>query len=140
MTDLTHPRRLMNRRNLITGLRALADFLEDNPAVPIPRGTVTVSMFARGDSQTCQRAAVDGVAALLGVPVQDETHDGGHYTAAKHFGPIAYQAIHIPTERQHAHRALMTYAPNFDPPAPNATDNADPSTPVTGSAGDRRAA
>ncbi|MEV5570525.1 hypothetical protein AB0L06_10760 [Spirillospora sp. NPDC052269] len=114
MTDLIRPYQLFDRLGLIMGLRALATFLENNPAVPVPGGTVDLTHFTpRAVSDPCQRAQIDAIAALLDVTA-GELIEGGHYVAAKHFGPVAYRAVFIPTSHRHAHRALMSYAENFD--------------------------
>jgi hypothetical protein len=60
----------------ITGLRALADFLEANPGVPVARFGETYDVHVRTDDAQ-SRALVDALAALLGVPVRDDTADGG---------------------------------------------------------------
>jgi hypothetical protein len=41
--------------------------------------------------------------------VTDRTGDGGHYTAARSFGLITYEAVHVPRRYRAAHAALMSY-------------------------------
>jgi hypothetical protein len=80
------------RAALISGFRALADYLESNPEVPAPAYPV-VHTFPAGDwPQMC--AQIDATAAQLGVIAH--LTGGGHYVAARFFGPVEYQAVAIP--------------------------------------------
>lgn len=98
-----------DRAATVAGLRALADFLETHPEVPAPgRHDTSIMLFTRcntdTDEQAC-RAEVDRVAAALGVtPVSR-----GNYVAARDFGPISYQVVHIPAAAQRAHAARQSY-------------------------------
>ncbi|RFU42754.1 hypothetical protein DZF91_04910 [Actinomadura logoneensis] len=97
MTDLIRPFELFDRLKFVLGLRALAAFLEENPGVPITRGTRDLMFFTNSDDcEFCQRAEIDRIAALLDVTPEDGTAEGGHYTATKCFGPLAYKAVFIP--------------------------------------------
>ncbi|MFA1546785.1 hypothetical protein [Actinomadura chokoriensis] len=107
------PGDLFARHQVITGLRALADFLEANPGVPVPEYGETFDVFARTGDDTSSAALVDHVAALLGVPVDDDRPLGGHYKAAKSFGRMAYRIIHIPDQRRREHEAEMSYRANI---------------------------
>jgi hypothetical protein len=109
------PGDLFARTQTIAGLRALADFLEHNPAVPVREYGQEYTVFTRTESDEAARAEVDRIAALLGEDVEDETGRGGHYTVSKIFGRITYTAIHIPARCQAEHDALMSYAPAFHP-------------------------
>ncbi|WP_067816925.1 hypothetical protein [Actinomadura kijaniata] len=109
------PGDLFARHQTITGLRALADFLEANPDVPVCEYGWTLRM-SQGVSQNAetdahQRAEVDRVAALL--DVEPSTTPGGHYQAFRRFGRIVYQISHIPARRMEEHEALMSYADHF---------------------------
>jgi hypothetical protein len=108
------PGDLIARTQTIAGLRALADFLENNPEVPVREYGEEYTYFARRDDATVECAEINRIAALLGETVTDETGCGGHYTVSKTFGRITYTAVHIPAERRAAHQALMSYAPAFD--------------------------
>jgi len=111
MTDQLIPGDLLTRAKTISGLRALADYLEANPDLPVAPFGWDLNVYpARGDDEAAERAAVDQVAARLGVPVDDKTPTGGHYRAIRSFGLITYQAIHVPARRQAAHEALWSYA------------------------------
>lgn len=111
----TVPGDLFARTQTIAGLRALADFLENNPGVPVREYGGDYTVFPRADDDTAERAEIDRIARALGETVTNETGRGGHYSTSKTFGRITYTAIHVPTERQAAHDALMSYAPVFHP-------------------------
>ncbi|GLY78475.1 hypothetical protein [Actinoallomurus iriomotensis] len=108
------PGDLFARHQTIAGLRALADFLETNPAIPVREYGYEYTVFARDHTEAAERAEIDRIAAALGETVCDETGRGGHYRVQKAFGRIAYTAVHIPAHRQTAYEALMTYAPTFN--------------------------
>jgi hypothetical protein len=82
------------RAALIGGLRALADYLASNPEVPVPIYS-TVHTFPPGDDEWAGMCAdLDAIAAMLGVSA--EMTPGGHYVAARSFGPVQYRAVAIP--------------------------------------------
>ena len=108
------PGDLFARVQTIRGLRALADFLEANPTVPVSTYGADYKIFTRGESDEGERAEIDRIASTLGEDVKDDTARGGHYTVAKTFGRITYTAVHVPARRQAAYEALMSYAPAFD--------------------------
>ena len=81
------------RTALISGLRALADYLESNPEVPTPTYPV-IHTFPPTDNWAQMRAEIDATAARLGVNAH--LSGGGHYVAARLFGPVEYQAVAIP--------------------------------------------
>jgi hypothetical protein len=109
------PGDLFSRTQTIAGLRALADFLEDNPNVPVREYGGEYTVFARAEEDTAERTEIDRIAAALDETVTDDTERGGHYSVCKTFGRITYSAVHVPSERQAAHEALMSYAPAFHP-------------------------
>ncbi|MGH3344799.1 MAG: hypothetical protein ACRDPK_18395 [Carbonactinosporaceae bacterium] len=111
-THPTVPGDLFARTQIISGLRQLADFLENNPAVPVREYGWDLHYNACGTDEKA-KAEVDRIAALLGVTPINERPDG-HYIATKTFGRITYEAVHIPARRMAIHRALMSYAPAFD--------------------------
>ena len=86
------------RAALIGGLRALADYLESNPEVPAPTYS---DMFTFPPDGTCAetRAEIDSIAARLGVSACD--NGGGHYVAARSFGPVEYRAVAICKQDHH---------------------------------------
>jgi hypothetical protein len=81
------------RAAFISGLRELARYLESNPEVPAP-GYSSVFFFPPDDDWAQMCAAIDAVAAPLGVPAGCTS--GGHYIAVRAFGPVEYRAVAIP--------------------------------------------
>ncbi|MGH3164756.1 MAG: hypothetical protein ACRDN0_02540 [Trebonia sp.] len=81
------------RAALIGGLRDLADYLESSPGVPAPIYTTFYAFPPNGDLAE-MRAEIDAIAAHLGIPAH--LTDGGHYFAARSFGPVEYRAVAIP--------------------------------------------
>jgi len=122
MTGLFIPGDLLERTNVIAGLRLLADYLEDHPDIPVAPLGWDLSTYALHGDETQRRADVDKIAAALGVPVDDDTGHGGHYTAARTFGLITYRAVCVPDRRRDAYNALMSYAGCVTPdPGPEVT-------------------
>jgi hypothetical protein len=75
---------------MIDSLRKLADFLDANPAVPLP--LVTAHHYATRAPDQDMRAEIDQIAAALDVEV-DAMHD--HYAAWRYIGAIRYEAVAI---------------------------------------------
>lgn len=99
------------RRNLIAGLRSLADFLEENPGVPAPRWA-NVMVFPTGTSEREAFEEVDAIAALASGRIDNRTTNHGNYTAARDFGPVQYRAVVIPASSRAYHEAQASYAKN----------------------------
>jgi hypothetical protein len=78
----------------ISALRELADYLDRNPAIPVPKTGETVTVHA-SSADYGGRAQVDHIARLLDVGICDETARGGHYWAVRQFGPIGYEIVAI---------------------------------------------
>ncbi|MFI7126061.1 hypothetical protein ACIBQ1_10235 [Nonomuraea sp. NPDC050153] len=97
---------------VIDGLRALADFLDRYPNVPVnSKIDVHYSVIGNnviGDSEEAKRAEVDRVAAVLGVTPEIKV-DGGHYTAVRAFGPVEYSVTAITDEWMAKVHASDTY-------------------------------
>jgi hypothetical protein len=111
MNDPVIPGDLLARAKVISGLRQLADFLENHPALPVNIYGWDLSAHpALHLAEAGRRAEVDRIASILGVPVTDNTSDGGHYTADRTFGLITYRAICVTDQRRAAHDALMSYS------------------------------
>ncbi|WP_021598452.1 hypothetical protein [Actinomadura welshii] len=106
------PGDLFARHQIITGLRALAVFLEANPAVPVKEFGHDLTVSIRADDASAV-ALVDATAALLGVDVADDTDQGGHYTATRTFGRISYRIVHIPQRRREEYHARDSYRDNI---------------------------
>lgn len=95
MTRLTFPNPVP-RSQITDGLRQLADYLDAHPGIPLAPYGWDLLVSTHCDNDTEGRAEVDRIAAILGVPADDDTAAGGHYTAARSFGPVKYNAFHIP--------------------------------------------
>jgi hypothetical protein len=87
------------RLELIAGLRALADFLEENKAVPAPK-SADVMVFADQGADHAARNEIDNIAILIDA-VADEGA-WGHYRASRDFGPVEYRAVAIPVKAEEA--------------------------------------
>jgi hypothetical protein len=100
-----------DRAALVAGLRALADFLEANPAVPVPASChrEDITFFPAGDTDDERRAAVDLIACALGAPAADPGGHG-HYGAERAFGPVVYKALMISTAARTRADARDSYA------------------------------
>src|ERR1700744_4465228 len=81
------------RTALISGLRGPAEYLESSPEVPAPIYSDMLT-FPPDDDWTGMRAEIDAIAARLGVRAR--LTGGGHYVAARSFGPVEYRAVAIP--------------------------------------------
>ena len=81
------------RAAIVSGFRALADYLESNPEVPAPAYPV-IHTFPVARDWLKMRAEIDATAARLGVNAH--LTGGGHYVATRFFGPVEYQAVAIP--------------------------------------------
>jgi len=103
------PGDLIERAQVIAGLRQLAAYLTDHPDVPVCAFGWDLNVYPRLADEALNRAEVDRIAAIFGVTPADQTSTGGHYTAARTFGRITYQATYIPDRRMAAHDALMSY-------------------------------
>jgi hypothetical protein len=83
------------RVRLIAGLRHLANFLDQNPDVPMPwRAGVLVFPTEASDAEMF--AEIDTIAALIGSDASDADSPRGHYSAVRNFGPVQYRAVAIP--------------------------------------------
>ena len=97
------PASSLSRSRIVCGLRALADYLDRNPAVPVHEDGWDLLVFACGQTPEGGRAEVDQVAAALGVVAAAATPDGGLYTATKAFGPITYHFTHLSLRQPGGH-------------------------------------
>ena len=78
----------------VHALRELADYLDRNPAIPVPTTGETITVHA-SSTGSGGRAQVDQIAQLLHADIRDETARGGHYWAIRQFGPIGYEIVAI---------------------------------------------
>ena len=84
------------RRAFISGLRALADFLEGNPDVPAPEYT-DVLVFPPSASDAEKRRQIDVIASRIG-SVAETFSTYRHYQTSRRFGPVEYRAVAIPAD------------------------------------------
>jgi hypothetical protein len=84
------------RRQLIAGLRGLADYLDQNPDVPAPRFGTSVHVFPCADTDAEARTEIDVIASRIGVRAAETS--GGHYVGSRCFGPVEYRAVAIPRD------------------------------------------
>lgn len=103
------------RAEFIAGLRALAEFLESHPAVPVPRYGTSVLVSAQWADDA--RGFVDEFAALVGAEVDDRWESDGHYDAAAVFGPVEYKAYAVSKRAMDAYDALSSYRDCVQPAA-----------------------
>jgi hypothetical protein len=85
------------RAALVSGLRALADFMERNPDVPAPKYT-DVYVFPPDDMpERGRRREVDVIASRIGSGIEITSYCH-HYQTSRLFGPVAYRAVSIPDD------------------------------------------
>ncbi|WP_017593765.1 hypothetical protein [Nocardiopsis potens] len=103
------------RRAVIEGLRALADFLDDHPEVPLCPSSEPLAVFPEGDDTECF-ADIDRVAALIGVAPKRR---GDHYVAEREFGPAGSEVVlgyvAIPADSHARYTAERSYAGSVHP-------------------------
>ena len=98
-----------DRAALVDGLRALADFIEANPALPVPSYvSARVSVPAPGGDDDERRTFVDSAAAALGTTAAYAV-PSGHYTTTRTFGPVGFSAFMVPAAAHARHDALDSY-------------------------------
>ena len=102
------------RREFITGLRDLADYLAAHPGLPVPvygrQIIVPLNPYDEGGSFQVRKYA-----RLLGVPVTDEAATGGNCYAEKPFGSVIYKLVAIPDDSMARYHALTSYDGCVDP-------------------------
>ena len=92
------------RQAFITGLRDLADYLDQHPAIPVPRhGTEIYLPASSTDDGGC--AQVRHFARQLGVTPTDNRALTGHYETGRFFGPIGYRMISLSAARMTVYQA-----------------------------------
>jgi hypothetical protein len=84
------------RQAFISGLRALAGFLEENPEVPAPVNT-SVLVFPPHASDAENRREIDAIASRIGSGTRT-TPAYGHYVTSRAFGAVGYRAVAIPPD------------------------------------------
>jgi hypothetical protein len=82
------------RTRLVAGLRALAEFIESGADIPAPV-TADVLVFATDGTDEQKRSEIDVIATLIGAETRWTM--GDHYVVSRHFGPVEYRAVAIPS-------------------------------------------
>lgn len=87
------------RAAALDGLRALLDFLDAHPDVPVQALGCRVTYCVPGHNDEVGLAELQRIAAVLG---GDLRHRDEHHTALRSFGAVSYEATYI--EREHMAR------------------------------------
>jgi hypothetical protein len=96
------------RQAFITGLRDLADYLDQHPAIPVPRYGAEIHLTAAStDDGGC--AQVAQFARQLGITPPASISSSGHYEAVRRFGPVGYRMIAISDAAMARHYAADSY-------------------------------
>ena len=114
MTDHSLAGEMSARARVISGLREAVHYLDRHPGVPVSEHGWTLLSFPVRDSDGTGCAAVDEVAATLGVSARDHP-SGGHYRAVKSFGSVTYEFVHVSFGYRAAYNAVMSYAGSVTP-------------------------
>jgi len=83
------------RKRLGAGLRALAEFIESSPGAPMPV-TANVLVFPANGTREQMCAEIDAIAEAIGAETRWTV--GDHYSVSRHFGPVEYRAVAIPSK------------------------------------------
>ena len=81
------------RRELIDGLRTLANYLEKCPTSPIPR-SAEVMLVPRVKANGT--GGVDYIAVRIAPATVEERSAHGTYTVPRNFGPVTYKVVLLP--------------------------------------------
>jgi hypothetical protein len=94
MPDTTSINDLEARTAVTAGLRALAEFLDAHPTLPVPQFSISAGVTVNpAGSHEDKRAEVNRIADVLKV----NTEEFGVYRAERRFGgPVAYRAVAVP--------------------------------------------
>ena len=87
----------VERQALISGLRELADFLENNQEVPAPKNA-DVLVFPPRACDTGNRREIDLIALRIGAGTETNSAHR-HYVTSRQFGPAGYRALATPSEQ-----------------------------------------
>jgi hypothetical protein len=96
------------RQAFITGLRALADYLDRHPAVPVPGYGTQIHMTA-DSTEKGGCGQVNEFARQLAIAVPASISEFGHYEAIRFFGPVGYGMTAISDYAMARYRAADTY-------------------------------
>ncbi|MFY7070228.1 hypothetical protein ACOQFV_30595 [Nocardiopsis changdeensis] len=101
------------RSRIIADLRALADFLAENPELPVSQHTtLDVTYFPH---TATDEEAFDEVAHVGALLKRIPAWEGDHYVVEHSCGAARYRAVAIPERVRAAHRAWVTYTGHVRP-------------------------
>lgn len=112
MTTTSLPSHSGAKRAAITdGLRALADWLDAHPDVPVRPGSeceISHAILAADDAHGL--AELDRITEGVGDDAAPRRiSDGGYPQVSAEFGPVRYTATYVPKANMAAHDALQSY-------------------------------
>jgi hypothetical protein len=94
------------RADMVAGLRALADFLEANPAVPVPRYGHVFSVSTSGSDEQ-KRSQVKFAGLAIGEDVTDNAEDSQCWTQ-REFGPVSYRVFAVSDASQQRYQRAVS--------------------------------
>jgi hypothetical protein len=96
------------RREYINGLRELADYLDANPVVPVPRYGTSVYLIANNALEGGIEQ-IEALADLFGTPVITDPDSLDRFGTRRQFGPVAYEAVSHSATSMAFYRAFQSY-------------------------------
>lgn len=105
---------IVDRAGYVAGLRALADWYEQNPAVPLSKWhTVEDMYFVERQDDEAGTAELHAIASALDLPVTDGRRA---VLCGRTFGPrVSWSATYLLASRVAEHEALMSYSGAVQP-------------------------
>jgi hypothetical protein len=100
-----------HRAAYISGLRQLADYLQANPAVPVPRYGTVITLIA-SDTENGGITEIVAISIELAVPF---TQTDGIYRTERKFGPVTYKAVANSAVSQAHYDAQTSYYGSVTP-------------------------
>lgn len=95
-----------HRAEFVQALINAAAFIATHLDIPVP-ATAEIPFYIPGPDDKAKRAMVDRIAATTGEGTLDDGR--GHYSASRHFGPIAYVATFTSKPAMDACLAFSSY-------------------------------
>lgn len=95
-----------HRRGIITGLRQLANALDDNPGLPVPK-VVDINYYPRKRSDAANLAEIMRIAKVLGVKPRID-RDAEHIRAVQRFSGVVYRAVAITQQAKRRWKGTKT--------------------------------
>jgi len=96
------------RQAFISGLRELANYLDQHPAVPVPAYGTEIYMTAdRSDNGGCGQ--VNEFACQLGITAPVSVSESGYCEAVVFFGPVGYRMSAVSQRAMALYQAADSY-------------------------------